>query len=196
MASTVSPALLLCCLWALAFVGCSGSTAEPTPVPTATSAPTATPPPTATPIPTVTPTPTPTPTATPSPSPVVTPQQMGLFDYTRAVSLLQVKEFKDAIAAFGLVLRRLPDFALAYNGRGLAYFGEELFEPAVADFSRAIELDPEMGPAYGNRGVVYAELGDTEKAIADLEMALTLLDNVRHAEQRVQIRELLGRLER
>ncbi len=155
----------------------SCTTAEPTPTPSPT--PTSSPTPTATPPPTPAPTPAPTTTSTPVPTPTQTPEPPDvLFDYTRAVALLQAGMYDDAIARFGIVLRVLPDFALAYHGRGLSHYHEERIELALKDFDKAIELKPGFAAAYRNRGVLYLNSGELDKAAADLETAVALFEEI------------------
>ena len=162
---------------------CSSSTSVPTPTQTSAQ--------TAAEVPTADEGPSPTPTATVGPEPSPTPRLEALFEYTRAVQLLDIQEYEDAIPAYGLVIRRLPDFALAYHGRGLAYYHLEQIGLAIEDFDKAIELDPEFADAYRNRGVVHLNEGDTEKAISDLEMALSLYHPVRDAASLLDVRLLL-----
>ena len=171
---------------------CSGSDPLPTATPTATVAPTATPVPIPTPVPT--PTPPPTPTAAPTPSPTARPASAGLFDYSRAIRLLEVQEFTQAIAAFGLVLRRLPDFAEAYRGRGVAYYKEDLFDLALEDFDKAIELKPGLARAYADRATLFQDRGETEKAIADFEKAISVYDPIRDAFRISELRAIMGNL--
>ncbi len=173
---------------------CSGSDPLPTATPTATVAPTPTPIPAPTSVPTPTPAPSPTPAATPSPSPTALPASAGLFDYSRAVRLLEVQEFTQAIAAFGLVIRRLPEFAEAYRGRGIAYYKEDLFDLALEDFDKAIELKPGLGGAYADRATIFQDRGETEKAIADFEKAISTYDPVRDAFMIAELRAILGNL--
>ena len=191
---------VLAALAAIFLAACSSTPPLPTPtatpLPTATASPTATP--TATPMPTATPAPTtvPEPTATPTREPTVTPtpQSTALFSYTRAVRLFTVAEYKDAIQAFDLVIRSMPEFAEAYNGRGLAFYKDERPELALEDFDKAIEIKPTFAQAYANRGVLHLESGDTERAIADLEKALSLYDRVLDPDIIAQVTALLERL--
>ena len=101
----------------------------------------------------------------------------------QAVRLLDVQEFERAIPAYGLVLRRMPDFHLALHGRGIAYYHEERLDRALKDFDRAIELKPDFADAYVSRALLLRDQGDTQKAIADVERALSLYDPVRDARQ-------------
>ena len=157
-----------------AALACSSPEPTPTPEPTSTPAPTAT----SEPEPTPTPEPTPEPTPTPSGQPT-----RGLFEYIRAVAYLEANLWEEAIPAYGLVIRILPDLAVAYHGRGYAYYNEaieeendNLFKPAMEDYDKAIELKPEFARAYKDRAVLRHRLGDTDAAIADLERAIRYYD--------------------
>jgi tetratricopeptide (TPR) repeat protein len=88
----------------------------------------------------------------------------------------------------------LPNFAEAYNGRGLAYYNDERPELALEDFDKAIELKPSFAESYANRAILHLESGDTEQAVADLKKAISLLDEVRDARILGQLTALLERL--
>ena len=175
-------------LAAVVLAGCSESGSEPTPAPpTAETAPTATP----VPAPSPSPTPSPEPAAEPEP----TPAQTGvLFDYLYAVRLIEAAQWKDAIGAFGLVIRRLPEYGRAYFGRGLAYYNEEQLAPALEDFDRAIELEPTLAQAYKQRGMLHRDQGRTELAVSDLERALDLYQRRGHLTRAVEVAQLLDEL--
>ena len=167
----------------------AGSDSETTSAPTPTAAPS--PAPTSTAVPTPSPIPSPSATPSPEPTPEPTPEVQALFEYSRAVNLLRAAQYEDAIPAYGLVIRLLPDFALAYNGRGVANYHEERLGPALEDFNRAIELKPEFADAYVNRALVYRDQGDTESAIADLEEALSIYEADRDIVKRIEVSLLL-----
>ena len=172
----------------LLWVAIACSSPEPTPTPTATPAPTATP------EPRPTPEPTPEPTPTPSGQPT-----RGLFEYIRAVAYLEANLWEEAIPAYGLVVRILPDMAVAYHGRGYAYYNEaieedndNLFKPAMEDYDKAIELKPGFARAYQDRAILHHRLGDTDAAIADLERAVRFFDPRRQPVRLNEARELLN----
>ncbi len=171
-------------------VGCSGQSVPPTPIPTI-PLPSPTSIPTATPVPI--PSPTPAPTATPEPTETPTPQPQVLFRYSSALQLLEAGFPERAIADFGLVIRFLPEFSEAYNGRGLAYLSLErpVLPLAFKDFNRAIELDEDYADAYKNRGTVYFQQEEWDKAIADLERALSLFDEKLDADKVAEVKSLL-----
>lgn len=107
------------------------------------------------------------------------------------MQLLEIQEFDRSIAAFGLVIRKLPDFARAYQGRGLAYFGDERFELAMEDFDIAIGLDPDFPGAYVDRARLNIELANVDAAVEDLETAILLYDPRREGPQLNAARSIL-----
>ena len=121
-------------------------------------------------------------------------QSDALFEYTQAVYLSRATEYKDAIAAYSHVLRIMPDFALAYYRRGVAYHEEEQFKKALGDFDNAIKSDPLLARAYKGRALTYLEIGDEENSITDLNMAISLYHSRRDALDIVEARILLNKL--
>ena len=183
----------------LLWVAFACSLPEPTPTPEPTSTPTA---PTAPPAPTATPQPEPTPTPEPTPEPTPTPSGQptrGLFEYIRAVAYLEANLWEEAIPAYGLVIRIIPDMAVAYHGRGYAYYNEaiqeendNLFKPAMEDYDKAIELKPGFARAYQDRAILHHRLGHTDAAIDDLESAVRFYDPRRQPVRLNEARELLN----
>ncbi len=176
----------------LLIAACSEPAPEPTPTPEPTPLPTQTPVPT--PVPTATPEPTQTPVPTSVPDPTATPQTAALFEYSRAVRLLEVQEFDDAITAFDLVIRKLPDFGRAYYRRGLAFYGDERPELALQDFNKAVELEPDYARTYVARARLYIDQGKTAAARADLEKALQVANPIRDGNAIFDARRLLSEL--
>ena len=82
---------------------------------------------------------------------------------------LQKREYTEAIRYYSEAITKKPDFADAYNNRGLAKFRNDDREGALADYTRAIETDPDFGTAYFNRAEVRLETGDAAGSVADLE---------------------------
>ena len=88
--------------------------------------------------------------------------------------LLMLREIDRAIEAYSHAIDLNPDFADAYNNRGIAYADTGDFAAAVADYNTAIDLDPEEALPYNNRGVAYRNTGDFDAAIADFNKAMDL----------------------
>ena len=97
-----------------------------------------------------------------------------LFDYLQAVGLLNAGQYKEAVGRYGVVLRIHPDLYLAYHGRALAYYNEDLFDLALDDFDKAIEFKPDYAEALRNRGVMLGNQGQYAAARADLQAAVDI----------------------
>lgn len=82
---------------------------------------------------------------------------------------LQKREYKEAIRFYSEAITKKPDFADAYNNRGLARFRDDDREGALADYTRAIQIDPDFGTAYFNRAEILLETGDAAGSVADLQ---------------------------
>ena len=48
-----------------------------------------------------------------------------------------------------------PDYAEAYNNRGVAHGNKGNFDRAIEDFNIAMQLKPDYADAYNNRGEAY-----------------------------------------
>ena len=82
--------------------------------------------------------------------------------------------YKRAIASYDKAIKLDPNYANAYNNRGLAYYHEKDYKKAMADFNKAIELNPDFARAYNNRAYVYYQLKDVNKAKEDVQRAQDL----------------------
>jgi tetratricopeptide (TPR) repeat protein len=85
-----------------------------------------------------------------------------------------IREYTNAIA-------QNPDYAEAYNNRGIAYFNMGLdtgdqgqFEQAVKDFRKVVILKPGSYSAFFAQGAIYLYEGKNDKAIEELSKAIVL----------------------
>ncbi len=67
-----------------------------------------------------------------------------------------------------------PDFALAYNHRGISHLELGDNQKALQDFNKAIALDPDYVAAYINLGNAYRILGEKQKSLWNLDRAIVL----------------------
>ena len=82
---------------------------------------------------------------------------------------MQKREYKEAVRYYSEAIAKKPDFADAYNNRGLAKFRNDDREGALADYTRAIDADPDFATAHLNRAEVLLETGDARGSLTDLE---------------------------
>ena len=82
-----------------------------------------------------------------------------------------------------------PDYAEAYNNRGVAKAELGQYTAAIKDYDKAIQLKPDYAEAYLNRGSSKALLNQTWAAKQDLQTALRLAENAGDESLKAQIEE-------
>jgi tetratricopeptide (TPR) repeat protein len=87
------------------------------------------------------------------------------------------KRYGAAIEAYTKATELKPDFAEAFNNRGIAYGNKGDYDKAIADYTEAVRLNPNFAEAFCTRGNTYAQKGDYDKAIADYTEAVRLKPN-------------------
>ena len=86
-----------------------------------------------------------------------------------------------ALKKFDESIKLDSNYAVAYQGRGIAHANKDENELAIDNFNEAIKSSQYNAKSYLSRGNVYAKIGDYKQAIADFEKAdqvLILRDNV------------------
>ena len=83
-------------------------------------------------------------------------------------------DYKGAITDYTQAIRLNPDYADAYNNRGIAKSDLGQYFAAIADYDIAIRLNPDYTGAYLNRGVAKSKLGQHFAAITDFNIAIRL----------------------
>ena len=91
--------------------------------------------------------------------------------------LMTLRQIDKAIEAYSRAIELNPNYAYAYNNRGIAYGQKGEFDRAIADFDKAIEISSRYAEAYSNRGVAYSGKGEFDRAIEDYNTAIELNPN-------------------
>ena len=86
-------------------------------------------------------------------------------------------DYDKALADYSEAIKFNPDYAEAYNGRGVAWHERRDYVRAIADYSEAINLKPDYAAAYHNRGGAWTAKGEYVTAMADFNQALRLKPN-------------------
>jgi tetratricopeptide (TPR) repeat protein len=109
---------------------------------------------------------------------LIAAQQLTASDFVIESSEKYKKgDFQGAIADLDKAITINPQYAEAYNSRGLTYKALKDYQKAIADYDKAIALNPKLALAYTNRGMIYHALKEYPKAIADLDQAITINAN-------------------
>ncbi len=72
------------------------------------------------------------------------------------------REYDRAIELFSEAIEKVPDFADAYNNRGLCFEKTGNLEKAMMDYREAVELDDSFDQAKLNLAASYVHLGDPD----------------------------------
>ena len=87
------------------------------------------------------------------------------------------KNYAQALAAYDEAIMLNPNYAEAYNNRGIVKYELKLYAEAISNYTMAIKLRANFVDALNNRGNAYAALGQFQNAAQDLQAAIKLNDN-------------------
>ena len=93
--------------------------------------------------------------------------QFGIDSYQKG-------RYEDAIKDYDQAIILNPQYADAYNNRGIVKDDLGDFAAAIADYDEAIKLNPKYANAYYNRGIAKDNLGEYAAAAADFSETIRL----------------------
>lgn len=108
------------------------------------------------------------------------------------VAAMRNQRFEDAIALFGQITERVPEFAEGWNKRATAYYLNDDHVASVQDIQRTLALEPRHFGAISGMGLIFLSRGDEAGALAAFEAVLAIHPGAPGARQRVE--ELRKRL--
>ncbi|OLP16366.1 hypothetical protein BST81_21490 [Leptolyngbya sp. 'hensonii'] len=120
------------------------------------------------------------PTATPSqfnPNSVFLAQVTAIDLYNQGKQKSDSGDYRGAIALYDQAIQLDPNFAGAYNNRGVALIELGDLKGGIADYNRAIQIGGNYSVGYANRGGVRFFLGDFKGALTDLNRAIQINQN-------------------
>ena len=80
--------------------------------------------------------------------------------------------YDEALVSYDRAIALKPDYARAYNNRGVALGRLERHADALASYDRAVALMPDYAEALDNRGIALAELNRPAEALQSHERAI------------------------
>lgn len=96
---------------------------------------------------------------------------LGIAYADRALTLLAMKRYGEAVADCNKAIALRKDTFEVYNRRAVAYMQMKKYDLALADFTKVINLNPSSAAAYRDRAVCYLRKGDKKNAKRDIDMA-------------------------
>ena len=79
-----------------------------------------------------------------------------------------------------------PDYASAYNNRGLVYEKLEHYDKAILDYNKALKLE-NSAIAYYNRGNTYYEMEEYNNALQDYQTVIEMLNENNDSDLRKEV---------
>jgi tetratricopeptide (TPR) repeat protein len=93
--------------------------------------------------------------------------------FNKALALNYTNPTKN-IEYLSKAIKLKPDYADAYNERGIAYSQFGQYQRALADFNEAIRLKPDNVNAHNNMGIAYFNMGQYQRAIESFNEAIRI----------------------
>ncbi|MFC1566865.1 tetratricopeptide repeat protein [bacterium] len=97
---------------------------------------------------------------------------VGIVCLLMVMTFLRANIWQNSIVFWSNVINKNPNFAGAYNDRGLAYYEQGRNELAINDYNKAITIDPKFYRAYTNLGNVHLAQKDVLSANLAYQLAI------------------------
>jgi tetratricopeptide (TPR) repeat protein len=102
------------------------------------------------------------------------------------IGQMQAGRLEAAIASFGEVIRRRPDFAEGWNKRATAYYLAGDFQRSLADCDEVMKRNRSHFGALSGYGQIYFQLERYDKAIDYWKRALAVNPNLQGLEENIR----------
>lgn len=96
----------------------------------------------------------------------------------RGVEEMQAEKYKSAIATFGEVVKRKPDFAEGWNKRATVYYLAGEYQKSIADCGEVLKRNPRHFGALSGLGQIYTALERYDEALDWYRKALDVNPNM------------------
>ena len=95
-------------------------------------------------------------------------------------------QFRDALCQTDALLDEFPEYAEAWNQRGIANFGLKKFEDMIEDAYAALNLNPFHFGAATGMGHAYLQLKDWPTAIDCFQLAMEINPNLKLLQETIE----------
>jgi len=94
--------------------------------------------------------------------------------FARGRFMGEIGNYHKAVEAFSRVIEQHPNYAHAFNNRGVAYSELGSYRLAIQDFNRAITLIPDEALFRFNRGIAFGKGEEFDLAIKDFRRVIEM----------------------
>jgi len=92
-------------------------------------------------------------------------------------SYARLKDFRNAVRAYNLAIRRKPDYYLSHFNLGFAYTQMNKWDKAIEEYKITLKYRPDFADAYRNMGIVYYVNEKYEDALFYFRKFMSLSDD-------------------
>lgn len=93
-------------------------------------------------------------------------------EYKKGLTLLMAEKNNDAIEQLNFVIKKDPQFSLAYEGLGRAHFQNRSYADAEKNFRKAVELNPKLWRSFDYLGNIFDYRKQHDRAIYEYSRAI------------------------
>ncbi|MGA9048621.1 MAG: tetratricopeptide repeat protein [Dehalococcoidia bacterium] len=94
--------------------------------------------------------------------------------FSRAQAYAGLGLYSGAIGDTSVCIDMDPNYAAAYELRGVSYLDSGEYQKAITDFTQTLSIDPSSKESYFNRGMALRSLGEFDNAVSDFKRAIGL----------------------
>jgi tetratricopeptide (TPR) repeat protein len=94
--------------------------------------------------------------------------------FARAQAYAGLGLYSGAIGDTSFCIDLDPNYAAAYELRGVSYLNSGEYQKAIADLTQSLAIDSSSKEAYFNRGMALKDMGEFDNAVVDFKRAINL----------------------
>jgi len=99
-------------------------------------------------------------------------EENAYFYFSQGEKYRLQENYNKAIEMYNQAIKLKPDYDLAYNNLGCAYYEKERYDDAITAYKKALEIEPNSKITHSNLGCAYYNKGMYEEALEEFKKEL------------------------